>query len=1096
MAGLLTAGDIAEWLTARIAELAGIDRSAVDAKARISDYGLDSRTTIRLTAELGAVLDQDLPAMLLWTYPTIEAVTRHLTRPAADSVSALGAASDGAQNGAVAIVGMACRFPGAADPAAFWRLLVTNSDAITEGPAGRWQADAPLTRWGGFLDRVDRFDAAFFGIPAAEAAEMDPQQRLMLELSWEALHDAGIRPSGLRDSRTGVFFGAMWTDYARLTTGGTELTSAYSATGQDLSIIAARVSYQLGLRGPSLAVNTACSSSLVAVHLARQSLLSGESTLALAGGVNLLLSLDTMIAMCQLGAIAPDGRCKAFDARADGYVRGEGGAVVVLKPLSRALADGDRIHSVLLGSAVNNDGFSNGLTAPSPQAQEWVLRDACAAAGIRPARVEYVEAHGTGTMLGDPIEAGALGAVLGRDDTRDKPLLIGSAKTNIGHLEAAAGMAGLIKTTLALKHGLIPPSLHFERPNPHIAFEDLGLRVATELTPLSGPQAIAGVSAFGFGGTNAHVVLAAPPCEEHLPQPRGGRSRPVFVFGGQGSQWPGMGRELMREPAFRAVYERCDDLMRPYLGGSLLHQLVSDDPAWLADAARVQPAIFAVQVSLAALWRSLGVEPAAVAGTSMGEVAAAYVAGCLSLADAVRVICVRSRLVTRTERQGAMALIELPAGDVRTLLSGRAEIAVYSSPGSTVISGDVPVVEAAVAAAAAQGVFAQRVDVGYASHCAQMDPLLPDLARELHGIRPRAGDVPFWSTVSGTPLDGIVLVPAYWCRNLREPVLLAPVIQQLAADGHDVFLEVNPHALMARDIERCVHAAGRVLPSMRRAEPAYPVLRDTLTALGDGEPAITGPQLLLVSAHDQTVLRSYARELARWLRGPDRPGIVDVCYTAAVRRDHYDCRLAVIGSDAGELATALDDAAASDEAAALGDDIASPGGTLPHDGADRRAVLAAAARRYLAGHDLAWADLWPLGGRTVALPPYSWRQDRYWSSAAQSTAIPASTSARSGLLECGQLEHIADYLELRLSEVAGAGSTRDVPLQSLGLTSLKAMELRAMLLRDLHVDLPISCFLRAQSVSELAHYALSKLRESGSAELMAESRHHYQDLEI
>jgi acyl transferase domain-containing protein len=398
--------------------------------------------------------------------------------------------------------------------------LCEGGDAVREVPEDRWDlrsfydadtaaAGKMSTRWGGFLEHVDRFDAQFFGISPREAIQMDPQQRLMLELSWEALEDAGILPDTLRGSRTGVFFGAMWNDYARLCP--TETIAQHTATGQDSSIIPARTSYALGLEGPSIAVNTACSSSSVAIHLACQSLHAGESALALVGGVNLIIAPESTVAMSKFGAMAPDGRSKAFDASANGYVRGEGGGVVVLQPLSAALAAGNRVYAVIQGSAVNNDGFSNGLTAPNPRAQEAVLREAYARANVSPRDVHYVEAHGTGTILGDPIEANALGAVMGAGRPADKPLIVGAVKTNIGHLEAAAGIAGLIKTVLAIQHGVIPPNLHFRAPNPHISFDALRLKAPQTVESWPGPRetALAGVSSFGFGGTNCHIVLAS-----------------------------------------------------------------------------------------------------------------------------------------------------------------------------------------------------------------------------------------------------------------------------------------------------------------------------------------------------------------------------------------------------------------------------------------------------------------------------------------------------------------------------------------------------------------------------------------------------------
>ncbi len=517
----MNASAIGKLIQQYLAEKLGVAPEAIHPSERFRKLGVDSLTATSMLAALGSHLGRPLSPTLAWQFPTPSDLARHLAGDGAPADSPL-AAIRSTNDEPIAVVGLACRFPGAPDPTAFWRLLSEGIDAVREVPADRWNIDALYdadlsapgkmsTRWAGFLDEVATFDAAFFGISPREAAQIDPQQRLMLELAWESLEDAGLAPHTLKDTRTGVFFGAMWMDYSRVPGATADRIVQHTATGQDLSIIPARVSYTLGLLGPSIAVNTACSSSLVAVHLARQSLLRGESRLALAGGVNLLLSPESTIAMTKFGAMAPDGRSKAFDARANGYVRGEGGGVVALKRLSDAIADGDRIYCTIRGTALNNDGFSNGLTAPSPMAQEAVIRDACADARVVPAEVQYVEAHGTGTMLGDPIEAGALGAVLGKERPASRPLRIGSVKTNIGHLEAAAGVAGLIKVALSMHHRMLPPSLHFRDPNPHIHFDDLRIRVQTALEtwePEEGRR-LAGVSSFGFGGTNAHVVLEA-----------------------------------------------------------------------------------------------------------------------------------------------------------------------------------------------------------------------------------------------------------------------------------------------------------------------------------------------------------------------------------------------------------------------------------------------------------------------------------------------------------------------------------------------------------------------------------------------------------
>ncbi|MCX2950139.1 acyltransferase domain-containing protein [Lentzea sp. NEAU-D7] len=1006
----------------RISELTGTPAHFVDVDERVNRYLLESVRMVRLLADLGAELGRPLPPTMMWENPTTRSLARAVCASARSEEPhpvpapvTRGALPDDP----IAVVGMSCRFPGAADPAAYWSLLSNGVDAVTRVPSRRWDAESAQVEaggWrGGFLDQVDGFDPQFFGVSPREATEMDPQQRLAMELSWEALDDAGIAPHSLRDTRTGVFFGAMWHDYAQLAAGDFAGVTQHTATGQDLSIIPARVSYLLGLRGPAITLNTACSSALVAIHQARQSLLLGESSLALAGGVNLILALDSMVAMDRFGAMAPDGRCKAFDSRANGYVRGEGGGVVVLKPLSRALADGNPVHCVIRGSAINNDGFSNGMTAPSPAAQVEVLRAAYANAGIDPAEVDYVEAHGTGTMLGDPIEAGALGAVLGAGRPADRPLVLGSAKTNIGHLEAAAGMAGFIKTVLALGNRSIPASLHFETPNPHIDFDGLRLRVAAQRTPWPRQDrpGLAGVSAFGFGGTNCHVVLQgagtggahlvplsardedglrtaaaelleacgrpgarmsalvstalaggagerrrlAITAEDHadlarrltahldgrpLPGTVTGavpaeRGNPVFLFAGQGSQWLGMGRDLLPEPAFLASLRRCDRAMRSYLDVSVVDVLLADDPAWLEDLRLVQPAIFAVQVALADLWRSWGVRPAAVVGQSMGEIAAAQVAGCLSLDDAVRIVCVRSEIVHgAASGSGAMAVVELPAERVRRLIASRADeisVAVSSGPAATVISGAADAVQNLSSELARSGITLRPIQVDYASHSPQMDPLLPELRSALSGVRPHLGAIPFYSTVVGELLTGDELDAEYWCDNLREPVLFAEVVRLLLAEGHREFIDVNPHPLLVHNVSQCLAEAGcegHVLPSARRGEPSRPVLLDSLGRLycqgqdvnwsrvhsrTGREPGVLPhapdeqeqePVVVPLSAHTPAALAQAATELAAVVR--TNADLGDIGYTAA-RRSPHARRLAVVGASRAELADALEAAA-------------------------------------------------------------------------------------------------------------------------------------------------------------------------------------------
>ncbi|WP_437592934.1 SDR family NAD(P)-dependent oxidoreductase [Sorangium sp. So ce1000] len=536
-------GSIRSWLGEALSRLLGVSQEAIDFNARFRELGLSSSQVTELVTQLSEHLDRQLPVTTPWEYPTPSALAQHLAEISAvrrrSDERATSAVRDkvatAASNEPIAIVGIACRLPGGvASPEAFWSLLREGRHGIREVPGERWSIDSLFhedsatpgkmnTRWGGFIEDVDRFDAEFFGISPREARQMDPQQRLVLELAWEAIEDHGITPLSLRDGAVSVFVGAMGSDYSTIASGNLSLIDQHTATGIDTSIIAARVSYQLGLQGTSVTVNTACSSSLVAVHLACQSLRTGESTMALAGGVHLILSAHGTVGMTKFGAMNPAGQCRSFDADANGYVRGEGGGIVVLKPLSRAIADGDRIYCVIRGSATNNDGFSNGLTAPNPRAQEAMLAQAYANAGVDPGSIHYIETHGPGTILGDPIEAGALGAVVGSKHPDDRPLRIGSAKTNIGHLEPAAGVAGLMKVALSLHHMELPASLNFERPNPHIAFDQLHLKVQTELEdfPTNPRPARAGVSSFGFGGTNCHIVLEAAPRSRTLVLPLG-----------------------------------------------------------------------------------------------------------------------------------------------------------------------------------------------------------------------------------------------------------------------------------------------------------------------------------------------------------------------------------------------------------------------------------------------------------------------------------------------------------------------------------------------------------------------------------------------
>lgn len=848
-------------------------------------------------------------------------------------------AVEAARREPIAIIGLACRLPGAVSPQAFWQQLHGGVDAIRPVPAERWNVDACFdarpgtpgkmyTRDGGFLDNVDRFDAAFFRISPREAISLDPQQRLLLEVAWEAFERAGLTLHDLAASQTGVFVGITTNDYAQLLRrGGDAYLDSYFATGNALNAAAGRLAYFFGLHGPCMAIDSACSSSLTALHLACQSLRAHESDLALVGGVNLILTPDAYIAMCQARTIAPDGRCKTFDARADGYVRGEGCVALVLKRLYDAERDGDPIQALIRGSAVQQDGHSGGLTVPNGAAQQVLLRRALANAGVAPAQVSYVEAHGTGTTLGDPIEIHALGAVLGENRPPEHPLLIGAVKTNIGHLEAAAGLAGVLKTTLALQQHTIPPHLHLCRVNPDIDLAAIPAAIPTVPTPWhngQGPR-IAGVTAMGLSGTIAHVVLqeapprghsdAAPrspangeahllllsarsepalrrlveayhtllsapdapsladvchlaatrrtPLEQRLAvtsqsreemcarlvafssgQARSGIStgqvtaaqapRLVFVFPGQGSQWAGMGQALLvNEPVFREAIEACDAALRPFVAFSLVDLLSHPErAAWLEDIATVQPALFAMQVGLAALWRSWGVEPDAVIGHSMGEVAAATVAGALSLADAARIISRRSQIMQRLCGQGAMILVERSPAEAEALLAGyedRVAIAVCNSPRSTVLAGDPPALHEIVQQLTEENVFCRWVKVDVASHSPQIDRLHDELVHALADIDARPATISLYSTVTAGECAGEGLTTSYWLDNLRQPVRFAETVQKQLADGHNLFLEISPHPILLPAIEQNGRHVGRpaaVAPSLRREVDPAVTLRE------------------------------------------------------------------------------------------------------------------------------------------------------------------------------------------------------------------------------------------------------------------------------
>jgi acyl transferase domain-containing protein/NADPH:quinone reductase-like Zn-dependent oxidoreductase/thioesterase domain-containing protein/acyl carrier protein/short-subunit dehydrogenase len=842
-------------------------------------------------------------------------------------------------NEPIAIVGIGCRFPGDANsPRAFWEMICAGTDAIGEIPTDRWNiaahfhptagpAGKSVSRFGGFLKGINGFDSSFFRIPAREADAMDPQQRLLLEATWEALEDAGQRREELEGSKTGVFVGISTSDYATMQydAGASSPPDVYSAPGCTFSIAANRISYCLDLRGPSMAIDTACSSAMSACHAACQSLWRGECGMAVVAGVNALLNHNSFVVFSRMSMLSPDGRCKSFDAEANGYVRAEGVGAVFLKPLSLAREANDRIYAVIRAICANQDGHTNGITVPSEQAQEALIRHTCRSAGILPGAIAYVEAHGTGTAVGDPIEAAALGAALA--EGRTSPCVIGSVKTNIGHTESASGVASLIKVALMLRNQQIPPNLHFHTPNPQIDFAALNLRVADRLEklPNHGSPQLAGINSFGFGGANVHAILEAGPAE--VPRPKKLRkvikplllplsahsaqalrqaaanyavliesgecdarsvcaaaatrrtgldyrlcvqassrqelaarlrqfaagqeqtsivsgeivdhARPVFVFSGQGTQWWRMGRELMRcAPRFRAKIQECDAIFRSLGSWSLVEELErGEEDSRLRLTAIAQPAIFTIQVALAELWSSWGVLPSAVVGHSVGEVAAAFVAGALPFEEAARIIFHRGRAMDASRGCGRMLAASITAAQAEELIAdygGAVEIGAINSPRSVTLSGDPEPLAEIASCLDERGIFNCQLRVNYAFHSRQMDDAKDDLMRSVGRVRVQQPHVPLYSTVTGTAFTAGDFDADYWWRNVRRTVRFSDAVAGLIARGHKLFLELSAHPALTGSIKEtldCSSAPGAAFSSLRRGEPEMETMLATLGSL-------------------------------------------------------------------------------------------------------------------------------------------------------------------------------------------------------------------------------------------------------------------------
>ncbi|MEU1504500.1 type I polyketide synthase [Kitasatospora sp. NPDC005748] len=901
----------------------------VAAERAFKDAGFDSLTSVELRNRLREATGLSLPATAVFDYPTPLALARYLdgefdgTAVAAGPVVPAAAVHDPADP--VVIVGMACRLPGGvATPEDLWQLVTEGRDGVSLFPSDRgWGLDelfdadpesegTSYVSQGGFLHEAPLFDPAFFGISPREALAMDPQQRLLLETSWEAMERAGIDPGSLKGTEVGVFNGIMGVDYYAGGSVPPEL-GGFALTGAGASVASGRVSYVFGFEGPAVTVDTACSSSLVAIHLAAQALRQGECSLALAGGSTVMSSPSMFMEFSRQKALATDGRCKSYADAADGTGWAEGAGVVVLERLSEARRNGHPVLAVLRGSAVNQDGASNGLTAPNGPSQQRVIRKALAAAGLSTADVDLVEGHGTGTVLGDPIEAQALLATYGRGRDPERPLWLGSLKSNIGHAQAAAGVSGVIKMVQALRHGVMPATLHVDAPSSQVDWTAGAVELLTEARewPEVDRPRRAGVSSFGLSGTNAHVILEQAPEEQPAEAgsapdavvplvvsaknaaslaAQGGRltelagatapaalagallsrrallseravvvagsraeasaglaalargesaaglvtgtagtvGKLVLVFPGQGAQWAGMGRELLdTSPVFAERIAECARALGPWVDWSLEEVLRGEAPAEVLDRADVvQPASFAVMVGLAAVWASVGVIPDAVLGHSQGEIAAACVAGALSLEDAARIVAVRSRVIAgQLAGLGGMASVALSEAEALARLerwAGRLEVAVVNGPASVVVAGDLDVLDEAVEVLAADGVRVRRVAVDFASHTRHAEALEEVLAEAFADIRGRAPLVPLFSTVTGEWVrEAGVIDGGYVYRNLRGQVRFGPAVAALLAEDHTVFVEASTHPVLAQPITEVADGAGvevLVTGSLRRDE--------------------------------------------------------------------------------------------------------------------------------------------------------------------------------------------------------------------------------------------------------------------------------------
>nr|WP_103344208.1 type I polyketide synthase [Amycolatopsis sp. CA-126428] len=1003
---------VVELVRAQAAAVLGHpDGTGVDPGRAFRELGFDSLTALELRNGLAAATGLRLPATLIFDYPNSAVLAEHLLERVFGPGEARAGTRTVRRSGdePIAIIGMSCRYPGGVrNPDDLWSLVEAGGDGISPMPLDRgWnlealfagdpdQAGSSYVREGGFLHDAAEFDAAFFSISPREALAMDPQQRLLLEGCWEAVESAGIDPTSLKGSETGVYTGVMYHDYGAQLFMLPDGAEGYVGTGTSGSVASGRVSYVLGLEGPAVTIDTACSSSLVTLHLAAQALRRGECSLALAGGVTVMSTPSTFIDYSRQRALSASGRSKSFAASADGTGWGEGLGMLLVARLSDAIEAGYPVLAIVRGTAVNQDGASNGLTAPNGPSQQRVIRRALADADLDGAEVDVVEAHGTGTRLGDPIEAQALLATYGQDHPDDRPLWLGSVKSNLGHTQAAAGAAGVIKMILAMRHGLLPKTMHVDAPTPQVDWSAGNVRLLTEPVPWerNGRPRRAAVSSFGISGTNAHVILEEPePGEPAAREPRTGPALPwvlsaktadslrgqaarllsyvdehgqvdladvgftlatrraafqhraavtagdvagfraglaaladgtvasnlvraeagpagktAFVFPGQGAQWAGMGAELLdASPVFAERISECALAFAGLVDWSLVDVLRGEPGApSLERVDVVQPVSFAVMVSLAALWRAAGVEPDAVAGHSQGEIAAACVAGALSLEDAATIVVRRSQAIEAgLSGHGGMASVGLPEEEARRRIARwepRVSVAVVNGPSAVVVAGERDAIDELVAVLDADGVRAKRIAVDYASHSAHVERIESVLAEVLAGVRPREGAIPMLSSVTGDWIGGAELDAAYWYTNLREPVRFATSVRGLADAGYTAFVEVSPHPVLSTAIQETLADAGRggaVTGTLRRDDGGLGRFHTSLAEWHTHGGAVRWQRFFAPYDARPVELPTYAFRAERfWPKAPDFGGDPVSLGLAAAKHPLLGAGVSLAGSEA------------------------------------------------------------------------------------------------------------------------------------------------------------------------------------------------------